>query len=288
MVAIILVNWNGKNDTLECLASLRKLDTRDVHVIVVDNGSGDGSVEALRSAHPWVEIIALPENRRFAGGNNAGIGHALQSGVDHILLLNNDTLVAPDFVTHMLNRLSSEPDCGMVAPKIYYATPPDRLWFTGGIISFWTGTMRHMGIREIDRGQYDTPREIDYATGCCILTSRRIIEQIGLLDESFFIYGEDADWSMRVRNAGYTIMYEPRARVWHKLSVSAGGHLSSFKLRHKALSNLRFFARYARWYHWLTFPWMNVVVNAWMTLKYLTGSRSRVTPEHSAAGSARG
>jgi GT2 family glycosyltransferase len=283
MVAIILVNWNGKNDTLECLASLRKLDGPDVRVVVVDNGSSDGSVEAFRSAHPWADIIALTENRRFAGGNNAGIAHALSLGADYILLLNNDTFVAPDFVSQMLARFSSEPGCGMVAPKIYYATPPEVLWFTGGEISFWTGTMRHTGIREIDRGQYDTPRVIDYATGCCILTSRMIIEEVGVLDESFFIYGEDADWSMRVRNAGYRIMYEPRARVWHKLSVSAGGHLSSFKLRHKALSNLRFFARYARWYHWLTFPWMNVVVNAWMTLKYLGDSRLRFAPKQSAA-----
>jgi GT2 family glycosyltransferase len=287
MVAIILVNWNGKSDTLECLASLRKLDTPDVRVIVVDNGSADGSVETLRSAHPWVEIIALPENLRFAGGNNAGIAHALKLGADYVLLLNNDTFVAPDFVTQMLKRFTSEPACGMVAPKIYYAAVPDVLWFAGGEISFWTGTMRHIGIREIDRGQYDTPHVIDYATGCCILTSRNVIERIGVLDESFFIYGEDADWSMRVRNAGYHIMYEPRARVWHKVSVSAGGHLSSFKLRHKALSNLRFFARHARWYHWLTFPWMNVVVNVWMTIKYLAVSRSRGTPQQTAAGSAR-
>jgi GT2 family glycosyltransferase len=157
----------------------------------------------------------------------------------------------------------------MVAPKIFYADPPDRLWFAGGEISFWTGTMRHTGIRETDHGQYDTPREIGYATGCCILTSREVIERAGVLDESFFMYTEDADWSMRVRAAGYRILYEPRARVWHKLSVSAGGHLSLFKLRNKALSNLRFFARYARWYHWLTFPWLNVLVNGWAGVRYL-------------------
>jgi hypothetical protein len=247
-----------------------------LRLYVVDNGSRDGSVEAIRAGYPSVDILALPENLRFAGGNNAGIAHALAGGAAFVLLLNNDTVVAPDFLTHMLNRFVGEERCGMVAPKIYYATPPDLLWFAGGEISFWTGTMRHTGIRKADHGQYDLSRDIDYATGCCILTSREVIEKVGVLDESFFIYSEDADWSMRVRRADYRILYEPRAHVWHKLSVSAGGHLSWFKMHNKALSNLRFFARYARWYHWLTFPWLNVLVNGWAAVRYL-GSRSRGT-----------
>ena len=275
MVAIIVVNWNGRNDTLECLESLHKVDAADLMVIVVDNGSIDGSVEAIRSAHPWVELVALPENRRFAGGNNAGIAHALARGAAYVLLLNNDTIVAPDFVTHMLSRFARDPRSGMVTPKIYYADTPDLLWFTGGEISFWKGLLTHTGIREIDTGQYDIPREIDYATGCCLLTSREVIENTGTLDESFYMYTEDADWSMRVRKAGYRILYEPRARIWHKISVSSGGHLSSYKLRHKAFSNLRFFARHARWYHWLTFPWLTVLVNAWAAVRYFLPPLSR-------------
>ncbi len=269
MVAIVVVNWNGKKVTLECLASLQQLTTPDVRIVLVDNGSSDGSAEAIRETFPGVDVLALASNRRFAGGNNAGIAHALAMGADHVMLLNNDTVVAPDVVARLLDRFTQDPRCGMAAPKIFYADPPDRLWFAGGEISFWTGTMRHTGIREADHGQYDTPREIGYATGCCILTSREVIQRAGVLDESFFMYTEDADWSMRVRAAGYRILYEPRARVWHKLSVSAGGHLSLFKLRNKALSNLRFFARYARWYHWLTFPWLNVLVNGWAGIRYL-------------------
>jgi GT2 family glycosyltransferase len=278
MLAIILVNWNGRNDTLECLASLRTLALQELKVIVVDNGSTDGSVDAIRSAHPWVEIVALGENRRFAGGNNAGISHALAAGADYVLLLNNDTFVAPDFAAQLLRRMTTEPHCGLVTPKIYYASSPDRLWFAGGEISFWTGTMRHIGIRQSDHGQYDVSRDIDYATGCCVLTSREVINNVGMLDESYFIYTEDADWSMRIRKAGYRVVYEPAARVWHKVSVSSGGHLSFFKLRHKALSNLRFFGRHARWYHWLTFPWMNVIVNAWAALRYLSGLIFRSGP----------
>jgi hypothetical protein len=139
----------------------------------------------------------------------------------------------------------------------------------------WTGTMKHVGIREIDSGQYDTRKQIEYTTGCCILTKREVVERVGMLDESYAMYTEDADWSVRVRRAGYTIMYEPKAKVWHKLSVSAGGHLSFFKMRNKFLSNLRFFARYAAWYHWLVFPWANILVNGYAAMRYILTTRMR-------------
>jgi GT2 family glycosyltransferase len=210
-VTVIIVNWNGKAVTLDCLASLQQVRYPAMHVSVVDNGSSDGSVEAIRGQFPAVEVLALGQNRRFAGGNNAGIQKALDAGADFVLLLNNDTVVDPDFVTALVGRFQQEKRCGMVVPKIYYHQTPDLLWYAGGEISFWTGTMRHRGIREVDRGQYDSAVETGYATGCCILTSREVISRTGVLDESFFIYGEDADWSMRIRRAGYRILYNPGA-----------------------------------------------------------------------------
>jgi GT2 family glycosyltransferase len=132
----------------------------------------------------------------------------------------------------------------------------------------WSGTMRHIGIREIDRGQHDTPRPVAYATGCCMLARADAIKKVGLLDEAYYMYAEDADWSLRFLRAGLAILYEPRARVWHKLSVSAGGHLSWFKLSHKERSSLRFFARYARWYHWLVLPWLHVAASAVTAARY--------------------
>jgi GT2 family glycosyltransferase len=133
--------------------------------------------------------------------------------------------------------------------------------------------MRHRGIREADDGRYDVACETGYASGCCLLAKRSTIEKIGLLDESYFMYTEDADWCMRARLAGFRVMYEPRARVWHKVSVSAGGHLSSFKLKNKFRSNLRFFSRYAAWYHWLVFPWMNILTNGIAAGRYLLSGR---------------
>jgi hypothetical protein len=269
LVWIIIVNWNGRDMTLDCLDSLRAVTYGKRQILVVDNGSTDGSVSALRERYPGVAVLPMTENHRFAGGTNAGIRHALAHGADLLLLLNNDTTVDPGFLALMVECLSSDPSTGIVAPKILYSAEPDRLWYAGGAISFWTGTMKHLGIRERDRGQHDIPGQTDYATGCCLLARRELVETIGMLDESYYMYTEDADWCMRARRAGYHIMYEPRAKIWHRLSVSAGGHLSWYKLKNKARGNLAFFARYARWYHWLTFPWMAVFSNGAAALGYL-------------------
>ena len=279
-VTAVLVNWNGRDVTLDCLRSLREVGYRPFHTIVVDNGSTDGSVSAIRSEFPDVEVLPQSENLRFAGGNNVGIRRALEKGTEFVLLLNNDTVVEPNFVDALVRRMDTGRQSGIVAPKIFYYDMPDRLWFAGGEISFWTGTMKHRGIRERDCGQYEVATGIDYATGCCILVRAAAIVPVGLLDESYYMYGEDADWSMRFRKAGYAIWYEPAAKIWHKVSVSAGGHLSPFKLRNKYLSSLRFFARYARWYHWLTWPWLSIVMNATAGVRYKLQAGQGETEKH--------
>lgn len=274
-VYIIIVNWNGKEVTLDCLDSVSRLAYKNVKTIVVDNASHDGSVAAIKGRFPDVVVLEMNENLRFARGTNAGIRYGLDNGADLFLLLNNDTTVDRQFLSAMVERISSSRTVGMVGPKIYYHSDPNRIWFAGGSISLWTGTMKHSGIREVDRGQYDAVKEIEYTTGCCILTTREVVERVGMLDESFSMYTEDADWSMRVRRAGYTIVYEPRAKIWHKLSVSAGGHLSWFKTKNKFLSNMRFFARYAAWYQWLVFPWANVLVNGYAAANYVFSTRKK-------------
>ncbi|MER3523957.1 MAG: glycosyltransferase family 2 protein [Ignavibacteria bacterium] len=275
LVFVVLVNWNGKVVTLDCLDSLARVSYPNFAVLVIDNASVDGSVQAIREHHPDVTVLRQPTNLRFAGGNNAGIRYALEHNADMVCLLNNDTTVDPQFLTHLVERLQSDPTIGAVAPKIYYHGEPNRIWFAGGEISMWTGTMRHIGIREWDHGQYEASRAIDYATGCCVLTTNKVIERVGMLDESYYMYTEDADWSMRIRRAGYRIVFEPKAKVWHKLSVASGGHLSLYKMANKFVSNLRFFFRYASLPQKFIFPWLNVLVNARTAVKYLLRARDR-------------
>jgi hypothetical protein len=269
LVWIIIVNWNGRDVTLDCLASLRAVTYRNRHILVVDNASTDDSVQAIRKQYPEVAVLTLPENRRFAGGNNAGLKYGLDHGGECFLLLNNDTTVHPEFLGPLVECLLSDPSTGMVAPKIFYYSDPSRLWYAGARISFWTGTLRHLGIRELDDDRYNIRTPTDYATGCCLFVRKDAVENVGLLDESYHMYTEDADWSMRCRHQGYSIVYEPRSMVWHKLSVSAGGHLSWYKMKNKFLSNFRFFSRYAAWYQWFVFPWMSLLANGLAALRYL-------------------
>lgn len=254
LVSIIILNWNRKDDTIACLQSIEKVSYPDFEVILVDNASSDGTIEAVKQKFPLVKVISNPENLRFAGGNNVGINYALENEADYILLLNNDTVVDPDFVSELMRAAESDGGIGMVGPKIYYYDDPKRIWFAGGKVEFWKGWISHIGIRELDRGQYDATRHVDYLTGCCLLVKREVIERVGKLDESYFIYGEDADWCIRASRAGFKLLYVPSSIIWHKVSSSSGGNLSWFKNWNKLKSQLRLMARYARWYNWLTIP----------------------------------
>ena len=239
----------------------------------MDNASSDGTVEYVKDKFPSVKIIANSENLRFAGGNNVGIKYALERNADYVLLLNNDTEVAPDFLPELVRAAENDKSIGIAGPKIYYYEGNKMIWFAGGKVEFWKGWISHIGIREPDYGQYDFAREVDYITGCCMLVKREVIEKIGKLDESFFIYGEDADWSLRASRAGYSLVYVPSSIIWHKVSASSGGNLSWFKNWNKLKSQLRLMARYAKWYNWLTIPILMTIYTAKNVLRALKYDR---------------
>ncbi|MBA4312068.1 MAG: glycosyltransferase family 2 protein [Chlorobiaceae bacterium] len=254
LVYIIVLTWNGKSDTIECLQSLQKLSYPNYKIIVVDNASIDGTADEVMRLYPSVELVRNSSNLRFAGGNNIGINIALKKKADYVLLLNNDTIVDVNFLSHLIEAAESDEHVGMAGPKIYYHSDQKRIWYAGGKIDWWTGSVSHLGVREIDKGQFIKLKYTDYVTGCALLVKREVVEKIGLLDESYFIYGEDADWSLRTAGAGYKLLFVPQAILWHKVSVSTGGHFSWFKNWNKLKSQLRFLFRYAKPYHWLTIP----------------------------------
>ena len=254
-VVIIVLTWNGRALTLDCLRSLEAVATPGVRVLVVDNASGDGTVAAINERYgDRVDLLVNDANLGYAGGNNAGIRRALEQGARFIMLLNNDTTVAPHFVDHLLSPLRENEKLGITAPKIYFAEPSNRIWYAGGEVALWKGTARHIGIRDADRGQYDRPHDVDYASGCCFLARREVFERVGLLDERYQAYFEDTDWCMRARRAGFGVRYVPAAHVWHRISASTGGQVSRRKIARKLRSSWRFFATYAKPYHWLTIP----------------------------------
>lgn len=265
-VFIIVLTWNGKKDTLACLDSLEHLTYPNFEIIVVDNASNDGASNEIQRKFPNAELIVNSSNLRFAGGNNVGIKRAMELGAEYVLLLNNDTVVEKDFLSKLVGAAVADQAVGIVGPKIYYYDNPKTIWYAGGKIEWWKGWVSHIGIREEDEGKYDAIMETDYITGCCLLIKREVIQQIGLLDEKYYIYGEDTDLCVRASRAGFKLLYVPASMIWHKLSVSSGGHLSWFKNWNKLKSQLRLMARYARIYHWpsiLIFMVIKIIQGYW-------------------------
>ena len=242
-VAIIILNWNGKEDTIECLESLKHITYPNYEILLVDNGSTDGSVECFRERYPGMEIIENGENLGFAEGNNVGIRRAMDEGADYVLLLNNDTVVDPEFLGELVRVAEGDGKIGIVGPKIYYYDYKGRkdvIWFAGGFINRWTGATSHEGEDKLDTQKYNRPKEIEYATGCAILIKRDVISSIGMLEQAFFTYYEDVDICFRARLDGWIIKYVPDARLWHKISQSSGGAYSSHTVYHTTRNRIWF------------------------------------------------
>jgi len=221
-VVIIVLNWNGLNDTLECLESLSRLDYPVYEVMVVDNGSSDGSVSVIRERFPFVTVIENGENLGYAGGNNVGLRYALARGTDYALLLNNDTEAAPDSLRLLVGAAEADPAVGIAGPTIYYYDQPQVIWSAGGAIDWRRGQTWMVGLDERDVAQFgQEPREVDFVTGCALLVKRAVLERAGLLDERFFAYYEETEWCVRARRAGFKVVHVPRAHIWHKISPVA-------------------------------------------------------------------
>lgn len=220
-VGIIVLNWNGLDDTRDCLKSLERQQYQAATVYLVDNASVDGSGAVLAAEFPYCRYIGNKTNQGFTGGNNTAIEHCLADGVDAVLLLNNDTIVAEDFLTHLVDALQTEANIGMVGPKILYFDPPDEIWFGGGTINFnQAAPFRHRGEGSRDQGHLDRAEETEFLTGCCLLVRSEVIRHIGALDPALGYYCEDVEWCLRAKRAGWRIWYAPKSRIWHRISRS--------------------------------------------------------------------
>jgi GT2 family glycosyltransferase len=246
LVAVVLLSWNGRTDTLACLASLAAATYPELAPIVVDNGSSDGVAEAVAAAFPEAELIRSEQNLGFAGGSNLGIARALERGAGYVLLLNNDVEVDPGFVEPLLEEARRRPDAGALCSKVLYLDPPDLIWFAGASFDPRAGyNGRQRGYREHDDGRFEQVVETERACGAAMLVSREVLEQVGLLDPELFAYSEDTDWSLRARRAGRRHYLVPASKVWHKVSVSTGGESSPTTLYYNLRNTLEICERYA-------------------------------------------
>lgn len=219
-VFIVVLNWNGLDDTRECIRSLQDNTYANYKIVVVDNASADNSREILRKEFPSATIIANETNLGFAGGNNVGISYSLKNGADYILLLNNDTAVEKDFLSELIAKAETERKIGLLEPKICYYSERDTIWFAGGKVSRLKISGTHVGLNKKDDGKFDVMKEVDYLTGCCLLIKRSVFENIGKLSEDYFLYYEDTDFCLRAKKAGFKCIYVPKSRIYHKVSRS--------------------------------------------------------------------
>lgn len=200
---------------LEALNSLYKNTYSNHQVIVLDNASTDGSVEAIRKEYPETHIIELNENLGYAGNNNVGIQAAQEMGAEWIFVLNEDTILADDCLENLASAAQSDPRIGIVGPLVYHNDEPGVIQSAGGSLGpFWQS--RHIGQNEIDEGQYNEVRDVEWISGCAILVKQEVIEQVGALDTRFFYYWEETEWCLRASRSGWRIIHAPEARLWHK------------------------------------------------------------------------
>lgn len=237
-VYVLVLNWNNWKDTNECLESLKRLEYAEWKVIVLDNGSTDGSVKWIRGRFPEVEIMELGENLGFAKGNNAGIRAALNRGAEFVWVLNNDTTVDPKALRAMVEKAETDPNIGAVGSAIYSMQDRQRIQvWGGGYVNFLLGRSRH----------FTTPvrdEELHFITGASLLIRRQTLEDLGLLDEGFFMYWEDADYCLRLRRSGRRLAVAEKSRVWHREQGSIGKK-SALLDTHFNRSAKRFFERNA-------------------------------------------
>ena len=236
-IATIILEYNNPKMTLETIRSVKKAKIPtgfQNQIVVVDNSQvPDGSLKKQLKKFNQIKLITNQQNTGFAKGNNIGIEYALKRGCQYFLLLNNDVEVDVNFLDHLLAAAASGAD--MVVPKIYFAKGyefhKDRyrssqlgkvIWYAGGYIDWKNVYSKHIGINEVDKGQYDRLKEIEFANFCCLLINKSVLKKIGFLDEKYFLYWEDADFSLRAKLAGFKQVYQPKSIIWHENSGSSG------------------------------------------------------------------
>jgi GT2 family glycosyltransferase len=265
LVYALVLNWNGADEAIECLISLRQQSYRNLKMLVVDNGSIDDSVKRIGTAFPEAEILVNAENLGFAGGVNVGLRHAIAVRADYVVVLNNDLVLDGNCIGEMVRQAHQGFD--FVTATIYYtdADERNRIWSIGGRIHPWTLEKTADARGQLDDGRLPRVIERHFVPGGATLMSCRALEKVGLFDEGYFLYYEDADLSLRAYRAGCRSAVATRARMWHAVSKSSGGSNSPRERYWMARSSTRYFAKNAR-------LWQAPVILFWRS-----GSAARTT-----------
>lgn len=255
LVSVVVLAWNQVDETIECLNSLSKSDYTNMEVLLVDNGSTDGTSQSIQRDFSQVRIIRTNSNVGIARGYNLGIEYSLGHGADYVMVMNNDTVVAPRMISQLVGAMVGHPDIGMVMPKIFYYGNKNLLWSAGASWHPIPPRVTFIGLNSVDGPRFARTAPIEYAPSCCLLISKSALEKVGYFDGGYYFYFDDWDYSTRLRNAGFKILLVAEAHLWHKVSMSTQktGHPAQwwhtmgrssvrFYLRHKSWISLAFFS----------------------------------------------
>ena len=249
-VWIVILNWNNYEDTKECLLSLKSLNYKNYQVVLVDNGSIDGSGQKLQREFPDIHTIFNKENLGFAAGCNVGIKQALRQGADAVLLINNDAILKPFSLRAAVQLLFSDRSIGIVGGKILHYHDKRKIDSVGVYRVIWPLCLaKSPGTGKFDEGQFELRREIIGVKGALMLIKRNVFETVGLLSEDFFLGGEDLDFCIRTKRAGFKMMYEPRFVAFHKVGDSHN-ELSPAYIYHNIISKQLLMKKYLPPYKW--------------------------------------
>ncbi len=219
LVYIIVLNWNGWQDTVSCVQSLQRLDYSNYQILIVDNGSSDGSEKKLREKFPKTTTLQTGKNLGYAGGNNLGMEYALKNGAEYILLLNNDTTVEADVLSKLVETAKDNPQIGMVGPLVCYDEAPDLVQTAGMTVNLWGMRMDQVGNKQ-KLGQFsELITGLEAINGVCLLVKSEVIREVGLIDTDYFMYTEEVDWAHRIRKANFLLVVNPAAVIYHKMPL---------------------------------------------------------------------
>lgn len=260
-VYIIVLNYNGQQDTIECVNSLLKINYQNFKIVIVDNHSTDRSIQEIsgyfRNKNLMIRqvsgserterftrlgkvvMIRADKNGGYGYGNNLGIKFARANGADYILLLNNDTVVDPDFLTPLVSLCESDRSIGIASGKIFFFDEPETIWFNGGGFKPLTGKVGHYNFNKKDTGS-GTEREITFISGCMMLVPESILNDTGIINEDYFMYLEDLEFSQRVLKKGYKLRISQTSKIWHKVSIDPKKRLSKFKTYYMAKNKVKY------------------------------------------------
>jgi GT2 family glycosyltransferase len=252
-IAIIIVHLHGFDLTNGCLCSLAASGCTGFDVVLVDNGSSDGSAAQLKARHPYIMLLRSPHNAGFTGGNNLGMQYALKEGYELVLLLNNDTFVSPGFLAPLLRYLDQNRNVAAVQPKIFFHHDHNKLWSAGSFFNKALGFTYTRGLNKQDQPAYDTPVQVDWISGCALLVRSAVLRQTGLFADNMFLYFEDADLSFRIRQAGYKLAFVPASVIYHIAGASGKKEgqkntVQPFVYYYNLRNRIWFLKRYSAWY----------------------------------------